>query len=194
MTVFNEGDQIRVRSNGAEGVIVYAESGYYCVELNTGAEQDFEDAGLLILEDEYQADRERRRLEAEAQIPSSSLADNFLANIKAAPYVPRKGDSKLAAKVIGLIQSIYPLLLEGMTVKVDGFDKLKSFDKVKALSEATDTPMVVFMGAAEMGGDDFMRQVISKTMLNNLLNDSSLAGDMLLGHARKVIDEHKGDK
>jgi len=51
--MFKEEDRVVVIRTGAAGFITYAEDGYYVVELDNGAEQEFENAGLLIAEDDY---------------------------------------------------------------------------------------------------------------------------------------------
>jgi len=193
MSKFNEGDYVRVRSNSAAGVIAYAEDGYYSVELLNGAEQDFENADDLMSEDDYltqckeeQAERDSTRQKSTGDVGSALFG---------MPYVPRKGDRKVAAAVIESIKTIYPTLLEAMEVKSTGFAKLDAFDQVQALSEYTGTPMVVFMGAADFGGPNFMEQVLQKTILNNLFDqESTLVKDMLLRKVRRLISEHEGNE
>lgn len=53
--MFKENDRVVVVHTGAKGTIVYAEDGYYTVELDNGAEQDFENASSLVLETNYVA-------------------------------------------------------------------------------------------------------------------------------------------
>lgn len=51
--MFKEEDRVVVIRTGAAGFVTYAEDGYYVVELDNGAEQEFENAALLIAEDDY---------------------------------------------------------------------------------------------------------------------------------------------
>jgi len=183
--MFNEGDRVRIRNNGAGGTVMYAEDGYYSVELDTGAEMDFENTSLLMTEYEYV--EERKSLVKSNKSKGISLT---AANM---PYIPRRGDRQLATKVINMIKQIYPVLLDAMLVKNNKFNTLDDFDKVKTLSEITGTPMVVFMGAIDIGGQYFMRQVINKTILNNLVSNSDLVSDILLGSARRTIAEYEGE-
>ncbi len=179
--MFNEGDRVRIRINGAAGVVDYAEEGYYTVLLDTGTEMDFENPELLMLEDDYVA----QQAVAGPRLKGGSRG-NSTAGV---PYVPRKGDRKLAANVLIMIEQIYPGMLDAMSVRCEEFDDLQAFDKVKVMSEITGTPMVVFMGGAEMG---MMKEVIAKTILNDMTSGGGgLTADILLAHCRRVIGEHK---
>lgn len=182
---FNEGDKVRVKRDGAAGTIVYAEDGYYSVELNSGVEMDFEDASLLLTEDEYVAQ----------QAEAGPRQQGGLRPVSAAgvPYVPRRGDRKTAANVLIMIERVYPGIVDAMGVRCDEFDDLVPFDKVKVMSEITGTPMVVFMGAGEMNDIGMMRAVIAKTLMNDIMGGGGLTADILLAHCRKVIVEHDGD-
>lgn len=186
--MFNVGDKVRVRGNGATGVIAYAEDGYLSVDMNNGTEMDFEDASLL----QHVADYEQE-LKAKSNIVANAgdvISSDFLGQ----PYIPQKGDRAVAKTVIKMITDIYPLLITGMKELMDGYSSLDAFDQVKAISKATGTPMTVFMGAADMGSTEFMRQVLGKTVVNNISDGSDLVANMLLGHCKEVINafEHNG--
>ena len=185
MTTFNEGDRVRLRKGGAAGTVVYAEDGYYSVELDSGVEMDFEDISLLMTEDEYVAHESGAgpRLKGGSR-PTSTAG---------VPYVPRKGDRRLAGDVIKMITRLYPGLIDAMGVRCDTFDDLDSFDKVKVMSAITGTPMVVFMGAAEMGDQGMMKAVIGKTILNNIMEGSGLTADILLAYCRRAMADHDGE-
>lgn len=184
-TIFNKGDRVRVKRNGAAGVIVYAEDGYYCVELDTGPEMDFENPDLLMTEDEYVA----QQAEAGPRLKGGQRATSTAG----VPYVPRRGDRKTAANVLIMIQQIYPGLIDAIDIRCETFDELDAFDKVKVMSEITGTPMVVFMGAGEMNDRGMMEAVIGKTLLNNIAEGSGLTADILLGACRRTIAEFKED-
>lgn len=166
------GDEVRVRSNGAHGVVGYAEEGYICVDLNNGVEMDFSDESQLQLVADYKAEKA-----AEVAVADKTRDLSGMFN---APYTPRKGDRRLASKVINSLGVIMPELLKTAASKINGFAKMDDFDKVKSFSEMVGTPMVVFMGAQEMGDSDMMRQVIRKTLIENALAGTSLLYDTMV--------------
>lgn len=170
--MFKVGDKVRIRSNGAEGVVGYVEEGYICVDLNNGAEADFLDEGQLQLVAVYKAEKA-----AEVAVAEKTRDLRGMFN---APYVPRKGDRRLASKVINYLGGIMPDLLEVAASKIDGFVEMQDFDKVKSFAEMVGTPMVVFMGAAEMGDRSMMKMVIQKTLLENALAGTNLLYDAMM--------------
>lgn len=191
--MFNEGDRVCIRSNGAAGEVVYAEDNYYSVELDNGAEMDFEDVNLLMPEDEYQIEQSAK-FKAMAEPRSTKKSASNFPELADLPYVPRKGDRRLASTVIEMIDRIYPGVIAAMETRNPWFNTMDAFDKVKYLSQSVGTPMVVFMGAAEMGDDGMMRQVIGKTVLNDMFGDGTLTMDMLLGTVRRVTTKHGEDE
>ncbi|KKK63962.1 hypothetical protein LCGC14_2989010 [marine sediment metagenome] len=170
--MFKIGDEVRVVSNGAQGVVGHAEEGYVCVDLNSGVEMDFTDESQLQLVADYKAEKA-----AEVAVAEKSRDLTGMFN---APYCPRKGDKRLAAKVIKSLGIIMPDLLKTAEKKIDGFAKMEAFDQVKNFSEMVGTPMVVFMGAAEMGNSDMMRLVIQKTLMANAIAGTSLLYDTMV--------------
>lgn len=176
--MFNVGDEVRVRSNGAVGVVGYAEDGYVCVDLNNGVEMDFSDEGQLQLVADYKAEKA-----AEVAVADKTRDLSGMFN---APYVPRKGDKRLASKVINSLGVIMPDLLKVAEKKIEGFAKMEAFDQVKNFSEMVGTPMVVFMGAAEMGDSEMMRLVIQKTLVANAVKGTNLLFDTMMA---RINDE-----
>ncbi len=170
--MFNVGDEVRVLSSGAEGVVGYAEDGYICVDLNNGVEMDFSDEGSLQLVADYKAEKA-----AEVAVAEKT---RDLCGMFNAPYCARKGDKRLASKVIASLDEIMPDLLKTAEQKIDGFAKMEAFDQVKNFSEMVGTPMVVFMGAAEMGDRTMMRLVIRKTLMENALAGTNLLYDAMM--------------
>jgi len=179
--MFNVGDEVRVRSNGAQGVVGYAEDGYVCVDLNSGVEMDFSDVGLLQLMSEYNAERYT------AAVTDDKVRD--LCGIFNTPYSPRRGDRRLAIKVIKSLDEIMPDLLKTAEKKIDGFAKMEAFDQVKNFSEMVGTPMVVFMGAAEMGDITMMRLVIQKTLVANAIEGTGLLFDTMMVSLQRELAE-----
>lgn len=179
--MFQVGDEVRVRSNGAVGVVGYAEEGYVCVDLNNGVEMDFEDESLLQLVADYKAERS-------AAIAVGAKARD-LCGMFNAPYCPRKGDKRLAGKVIKSLGEIMPDLLKVAGQKIDGFAKMEAFDQVKNFAEMVGTPMVVFMGAAEMGDINMMRMVIQKTLALNAIVGTSLLYDTMVASLQDELAE-----
>ncbi|KKM96011.1 hypothetical protein LCGC14_1182300 [marine sediment metagenome] len=179
--MFQVGDEVRVRSNGAVGVVGYAEPGYFCVDLDNGVEMDFFDEGLLQRMSEYKAER------------SASVAVNAktrdLCGIFNAAYSPRKGDKRLAGKVIKSLGQIMPDLLKTAEKNIEGFAKMEAFDQVKNFSEMVGTPMVVFMGAAEMGDINMMRLVIQKTLIANAIEGTGLLFDVMVSSLQDKLVE-----
>ncbi len=188
---FNEGDKVVVRRNGAKGVVSYAEDGYYAVDMDNGVELEFEDPTLLQLASEYEAERNgKSSILANIGATDLPLSKVDLKDFKGMPsYVPKKGDRKLAGEVIKMIGQIMPEFLDAAVIHDEKFQKLDNYDKVTILSEMVHTPMVVFMGAAEMGGMGMMEAVLRKSMLNNLFSGSDLVGKMLVGKAKKTLGE-----
>lgn len=184
--MFKLSDKVRVRSNGAEGVVSYVEDGYLCVELDNGAEMDFTDENKLQLVAEYEKEK------IKAMIDSASKPRD-LTGMFNAPYIPRRGDRALATKVILAIDNIAPeiLYIAGRNNEGSLFAAMDDFDKVKYISELTGTPMVVFMGAAEMNDRELMKAVISKTLLVNISQRTDLVGDMLLAKCRQMIASYE---
>lgn len=170
--MFQVGDKVRVRSNGAVGIVGYAEDGYVCVELDTGVEMDFSDVSSLQLVADYKAEKA-----AEVVVADKS---RDLCGMFNAPYCARKGDKRLAGKVIKVLGEIMPDLLKTAEKKIDGFAKMEAFDQVKNFSEMVGTPMVVFMGAMDMDSTDMMRLVIQKTLVENALAGTSLLYDTMV--------------
>ncbi len=177
--MFNIGDKVRVRSSGAEGVVGYVEEGYICVDLNNGAEMDFTDESSLQLVADYKAEK---ATEVAVAAKTRDLTGMFNA-----PYCPRKGDKRLAAKVIKSLGIIMPDLLKTAEMKIDGFAKMEAFDQVKSFSEMVGTPMVVFMGAMEMGSTDMMKLVIRKTLLENAIVETSLLFDTMVASLQSEL-------
>ena len=170
--MFKVGDKVRIRSNGAEGVVGYVEEGYICIDLNNGAETDFTDESQLQLVAAYKAEKA-----AEVAVADKT---RDLCGMFNAPYTARKGDRRLASKVTNYLGGIMPDLLEVAASKIDGFVKMQDFDKVKNFAEMVGTPMVVFMGAAEMGDRSMMKMVIQKTLLENALAGTNLLYDAMM--------------
>lgn len=170
--MFKIGDEVRVRSNGAQGVVGYAEEGYICVDLNNGVEMDFSDEGQLQLVADYKAEKVAEVVVAKKTRDLSGMFN--------APYTPRKGDRRLASKVINSLGVIMPELLKTAASKIADFAKMDDFDKVKSFSEMVGTPMVVFMGAADMGDINMMRQVIRKTLIENAIAGTGLLYDCMV--------------
>ena len=179
--MFNVGDEVRVVSNGAQGVVGYAEEGYICVDLNSGVEMDFTDESQLQLVADYKAEKA-----AEVAVADKTRDLSGMFN---APYCPRKGDKRLAANVIKSLGVIMPDLLKTAEKKIDGFAKMEAFDQVKNFSEMVGTPMVVFMGAAEMGNSDMMRLVIQKTLVANAIAGTSLLYDTMVASLQAELAE-----
>ena len=170
--MFKVGDKVRIRFNGAEGVVGYVEEGYICVDLDNGAEVDFSDESQIQLAADYKAEKA-----AEVAVADKTRDLRGMFN---APYVPRKGDKRLAGKVINYLGGIMPDLLEVAAQKIDGFNKMQDFDKVKNFAEMVGTPMVVFMGAAELGDREMMRTIIRKTLLENAMAGTNLLYDAMM--------------
>lgn len=198
--MFNVGDEVRVRSNGAVGVVAYAEDGYLSVDMNNGTEMDFENESLLQLTVDYEEELGMKsgvviKAAAQAGMPVINLpmAKADPSDFLGGPYIPRKGDRAVAKTVIQMITNLYPLLIGGMKEQIDGFNSLDAFDQVKAISESTGTPMTVFMGAGEMGADELMRQILGKTVINNISSGGDLVKNMLLSRCRDVIDSFEND-
>lgn len=179
--MFNVGDEVRVLSNGAVGIVGYAEDGYVCVELDTGVEMDFSDEGSLQLVADYKAEKA-----AEVAITAKTRDLSGMFN---APYCPRKGDKRLAGKVLAALNEIMPDLLKVAEKKVEGFVEMDSFDKVKSFSEMVGTPMVVFMGAMDMGSTDMMRLVIQKTLIANAIKGTGLLFDTMVVRLQEELAE-----
>lgn len=182
--MFKVGDEVRVLSNGAKGVVGYVEDGYISVGLDNGAEMDFGDESLLQHEADFIAYIEAEREAAVAFEAKKPRVEDL-------PYVPRKGDRRLAATAMSMVKKIFPMIVDGARANHEGYDDLDAFDQVKILSQVTGTPMVVFMGAAEMGDETMMKAVLQHTMVNNILEGGDLVGDMLLGKAKRVIAEYE---
>ncbi len=179
--MFKVGDEVRVRSNGAIGVVGYAEEGYICVDLNNGVEMDFSDEGQLQLVADYKAEKV-----AEIAVTAKTRDLSGMFN---APYCPRKGDKRLAAKAIKAIGELMPDLLKVAEQKIEGFAKMEAFDQVKNFSEMVGTPMVVFMGVAEMGDINMMRLVIWKTLMANAVAGTSLLYDTMVARLQDELAE-----
>ncbi len=179
--MFNVGDEVRVLSNGAVGVVGYAEEGYICVDLNNGVEMDFSDEDQLQLVADYKAEKA-----AEVAVADKTRDLSGMFN---APYVPRKGDKRLASKVINSLGVIMPDLLKVAETKIEGFAKMEAFDQVKNFSEMVGTPMVVFMGAAEMDDSNMMRLVIQKTLMENAITGTGLLFDTFMIRIREELAE-----
>ena len=170
--MFKINDEVRVLSSGAEGVVGYVEEGYICVDLNNGVEMDFSDESQLQLVADYKAEK---AAEVAVAVKTRDLSGMFNA-----PYCPRKGDKRLTSKVIASLGDIMPDLLKTAERKIDGFAQMDDFDKVKSFSEMVGTPMVVFMGAAEMGDLEMMKTVIRKTLVENALAGTNLLYDTMM--------------
>ncbi len=179
--MFQVGDEVRVLSNGAVGVVGYAEEGYVCVDLHTGVEMDFSDESQIQLMTDYKAERS-----ASADVDAKT---RDLSGIFNTPYSPRKGDKRLAGKVIKALGEIMPDLLKTAEKKIEGFAKMEAFDQVKNFAEMVGTPMVVFMGAAEMGDVNMMRLVIQKTLVLNALEGTSLLYDTMVARLQDELAE-----
>ncbi len=185
--MFQVGDEVRVRSNGATGVVGYVEEGYICVDLNNGVEMDFSDESQLQLIADYKAEK---ATEVAVAAKTRDLTGKFNA-----PYCPRKGDKRLAGKVIKSLGVIMPDLLKTAEMKIEGFAKMEAFDQVKNFSEMVGTPMVVFMGAADAAAhsmmDDhvMMKLVIRKTLLENAIAGTSLLFDTMLARLQDELAE-----
>ena len=179
--MFQVGDEVRVLSNGAVGVVGYAEEGYVCVDLHTGVEMDFSDESQIQLMADYKAERL-----ASADVDAKT---RDLCGIFNTPYSPRKGDKRLAGKVIKALGQIMPDLLKVAEKKIEGFAKMEAFDQVKNFAEMVGTPMVVFMGAAEMGDTNMMRLVIQKTLVANALEGTSLLYDTMVARLQDQFAE-----
>lgn len=186
--MFKVGDEVRIRSNGAKGVVGYAEDGYFCVDLDNGAEMDFEDESLLQLAVDYDAEWNLKSailVRRGAVNLSMSKADP--ADFKGLPYIPHKGDRRLATEVIRIINKIAPAILDAAAVNNDNFHQLDDVEKVKHIAKITGTPMIVFMGAGEMGDRGMMEAVIRKTLLVNITERTDLVCDMILGRVKREI-------
>ena len=179
--MFKVGDHVRIMSNGAEGVVGYVEKGYISVDLNSGVEMDFSDESQLQLVADYKAEK------AAAVAVADKTRD--LGGMFNAPYCPRKGDKRLAGRVIASLGDIMPDLLKVAEKKIDGFAKMEAFDQVKNFSEMVGTPMVVFMGAAEMGDINMMRLVMQKTLLLNAITGTNLLYDAVVSRLQTELTE-----
>lgn len=158
---------------GLRGVVCFVEGSYVCINTGSGVEMDFDACDLKLW------------VEPVAEKPKPGNLDaKGLFNL---PYKPRRGDRKLAADVINKIGEILPPFIRWAESHIDGYSKLDAFDKVKAISEATGTPMIVWMGTAELGGD-YLRQVVAQTLMNQSQEDGGgMVGDILLDGALVAI-------
>ncbi len=172
--MFEIGQKVVAINTDIVGKIVYVEDDIVYIETANGAEHEFDVANIKLWE----------------PAPTTSTPQTSK-KLFDGPYIPRKGDRKLAARVMELIKEIFPSLLDAARMNNEKFDELDAFDKVKTLSEVTNTPMIVFMGAGEMEQMWMMEQVIRQTILNDILDGGSLNFDMLIGRARRAIKEYE---
>ncbi len=192
--MFKIGDEVRVLSSGALGIVGYVEDGYISVGLDNGAEMDFTDEASLQHEADFIASVAAERdaaIHYDVKTHSMMVPPSAIDKLMAMPYVPRKGDRQLAASVMTMVKKIFPMIVDGARANHEGYDGLDAFDQVKILSQVTGTPMLVFMGAAEMGNETMMRAVLQKTLINNIVEGGDLVGDMLLGKAKRVIADYE---
>lgn len=175
--MFEIGQKVVALSNGLVGEVVYVEDNLVYIETDGGAEHEFMADDLKIWSPE--------------PVPVPVFDEKSTMSLADVPYIPQKGDRQLAVRVMNMVKSIFPMVLDGVRVGCEGYDDLDAFDQVKGLSETTGTPMVVFMGAAEMNDDGLMREILQRTLLINVISDSGLVCDMLLGKAKRVIKEYE---
>ena len=176
--MFKIGDKVESLA-GLIGHVVFAEGRY--VEVDPGN-------GVTI---EY--DRSDLNLWTEPEPVETPQHD--LQNMFNAPYVPQPGDRKVAMRVMKTVGEVHPMLLDGLREAMENFDALPAFDQVKAMSNHVGTPMVVFMGAAQMGdNDEMMKGIIQRTLFNNVMEGTGLVADMLIGRCKRAIAEHEEKK
>ncbi len=172
--MFNIGDKVRSISNGIVGHVTFIEDDYVEIDPGNGVSIDFDVSNLTLWTEPEPVESPQRDLQG------------FLN----APYVPQSGDRKVASTVMKIVDKLYPILLDGLRESVENFDTLPPFDQVKAMSEQTETPMVVFMGAVDMG-DDMMLSILQRAMLNSVIIGNELISNMIIGRVKRVIAEHE---
>lgn len=172
--MFNENDRIQLIENPRiKGTVIEQVDAHVFVELDNGAEM------------EYLA----KQLEPECEVlVAPDVVNSKPSHEPFGPYRPQKGDRRRAQEAIASIRKLYPAILVAANEHIEGFNKLEGFDQVKALSEYTGTPMVVWMGANEFGGKEMMRRVLAKTIINNIATNSPLISDMLIGNIRQALE------
>ena len=165
--MFKIGDRVAHKETAVRGTVVDVDGNTVYIELNNGSEHDY-DASMLMLEEEMFA-----AIEAERDAAFSAReATNVSSNIDFGPYIPRRGDHRLAIKCLDMINSIdatfsvFAQHLIKEAGKMEEFNNAKPLNKVMMMSDVLNTPTIVWMGAAEMNDDGLMRQVIVRTILN----------------------------
>ena len=172
--MFAIGDKV-VSSCGLVGHVTFVEDDYIEIDPGNGNSIEFNVSSLTMW-----------TAPEPVKPPQHDLQGTFNA-----PYIPRKGDRRLATEVIRIVNSVAPIFLDAAAFKNEGFHQLDDFDKVKIIAKMSGTPMVVFMGAGEMGDRKMMQAVIQKTLLNNILNMTDFVSDLLLGKAKQVVEEYE---
>ena len=179
--MFNEGDQVAVKDSGAVGVVLETYGDTVCVELSNGVEMEYH-ANQLMTKEEFNAQEDQRFSEILATRPKPP-------HLSLGPYRPQKGDRRRARDVIARLRGFWPAILVLADERHDDFYSLDDFKKVGFISELTGTPMVVWMGSLDLGGELMFRQVLAKTVLNNIVNETGLMGDALLATCRQALKD-----
>lgn len=175
--MFNVDDRVIVKekdNNGRTicGWVLEIDGSRIYIELDNGVEMEF-DKSSLMLESELDV------IHLEQKTPANKVVNKF------PTYIPERGDRGRAQKVVDNIKSVFPDILRAAEDHIDNFGKMDAFDKISALSTYTGTPMVVWMSCIDYDG--MLKQVIVKTMLDNMSVGSNLAGDVLLARVSRVI-------
>ena len=189
--MFNVDDRVvvndtTIKSSGAKGTVLDVCDNIVYVELDNGTEMDYP-AKSLMLESDFVAELEKRR--NEAMEAHQAELDNTPSHLRLGEYVPHPGDKKTAQDVIQMLNKIMPDVFDVAKKHQDDFEALDDFNKVKTLSELTGTPMTVWMGAIRLGGENVLRAVVAKTILNNAAQNTDLVGDLLLVKCQKTLSE-----
>ena len=179
---FKAGDMVRVLENGELGEVLEVDGNTVYVEMMNGVEHDYPADKLMSDEafaEKLAAERDAAAEHAQRQVPQGG-AGMF------GPYIPRRGDNKLAIDCLNMIGRVSKDLLEVADTlikeagRLDDFEKARPLNKVMMISEVLNVPTIVFMGAAETSDDGLMRQVIAKIMFEN-------PGIFLLNRVKKAV-------
>jgi len=179
--MFNENDRVVVKETGAFGTVLETYDDMVCVELDNSVEMEYK-AVQLITQDEF-----NRQEDAQVE---GVMVDRGLISMADIPYTPRRGDGRSASNVISMIRRLYPDLLTTAEEKAE--QKISDdLDRVRALTNFTNTPIVVWLGAGEMSDEGMVRKVLARTILNNAIEGTILLGDILISKCRRELAAYK---
>lgn len=180
--MFEIGEIVYVNGTKTKGTVLEIDAGLAYIELTNGVEMEYKVKDLISEEEVIKQVAEERKFAEQLSKDTKKITPGLFSTTRASHK-----DNTSCIRVITMIEQIYPDMLLVLDKHTNTWDQ--SWEKVNKLADITGTPVAVWLGGSEDKG--LLEAVIRKTLLNTVLSNSNLIGDMLIAKCQKAIEDYK---